>query len=132
MNYLGNHVSKVGNCIGKVLATNKQTHSANINIDYFMSAPPPPPFVVIVTWYFVTKCIEGCDKFNPNRSGLLGVAWVWGGVPSRSHQNTVENQKKNDFLKVHNESGAINTTPFGLMCVYENRLKILSTYVFNC
>ena len=30
---MGNHESKVGDCIGKVLATNKQTNSANINID---------------------------------------------------------------------------------------------------
>ena len=27
LNYLGNHVSKVGDCIGKVLATNKQTNA---------------------------------------------------------------------------------------------------------
>ena len=38
MNYLGNHVSKVGDCIGKVLTTNKQMHSANINIDSTISS----------------------------------------------------------------------------------------------
>ena len=34
-----------------------------------------------------------CLKINPNRAGLLDVAWVWG-QPSRSTQNTEKTKKK--------------------------------------